>query len=119
MNVISPLIEFQQQLRIFHWQTSSYAAHKAFGKAYEQMDGLIDDFVETYMGFYGRSKPNTVFNISLQPLVSSEVVETVLNSFEEYLVSMNEEIPNNSDILNIRDEMLGTLNKLRYLLSLK
>jgi hypothetical protein len=28
MNVITPLIQFQQQLRIYHWQTDSYAAHK-------------------------------------------------------------------------------------------
>jgi DNA-binding ferritin-like protein len=123
MNLITNLLTIQNQFRVYHWQTQkkpgSFAQHEAFGKAYEQMDGLIDDFVETYMGFYGKSKPNTVFNISLQPLVSSEVVETVLNNFEEYLVSMNEEIPNNSDLLNIRDEMLGSVNKTKYLLTLK
>lgn len=119
MNVISPLIEFQQQLRIFHWQTDSYSAHKAFGKAYEDMDDLIDNFVEVYMGFFGRSKPTTVFNFSLQPLVSGETVETVLNNFEEYLFSMTEEIPDHTDLLNIRDEMMALLNRLRYLLSLK
>jgi hypothetical protein len=50
MKLISPFLKIQQQLRIFHWQTESYAQHKAFGKAYEALDGLIDDFVEVYMG---------------------------------------------------------------------
>ncbi len=46
MKIIVPLVQFQQQLRVFHWQTESYAQHKALGKAYEALDGLIDSFVE-------------------------------------------------------------------------
>lgn len=118
MNVISPLIQFQQQLRIFHWQTDSFAAHEAFGKTYEALDELIDSFVETYMGTFGRSKPTTTFQIYLKPLTDSSVVEESLEDFEFYLKNMNKEIPDNTDLLNIRDEMLGAINKLRYLLSL-
>ena len=59
MQIITPLIQFQQQLRIFHWQTDSYAQHRAFGSAYEELDDLIDTFVETFMGIFGKSqKPN-------------------------------------------------------------
>jgi hypothetical protein len=119
MNVISPLIQFQQQLRIFHWQTDSYAQHKAFGKTYEDMDGLIDSFVEIYMGNYGRNKPTTTFQIYLKPMTDFSVVDDVLGDFEFYLKNMEKEIPSNTDLLNIRDEMLAGLNKLRYLLSLK
>jgi hypothetical protein len=119
MNVISPLIQFQQQLRIFHWQTDSYAAHKAFGKTYEAMDGLIDSFVETYMGAFGRSKPTTTFQIYLKPLIDYSMVDETLEDFEFYLKNMDKEIPDKSDLLNIRDEMLGAINTLRYLLSLK
>jgi hypothetical protein len=119
MNVIAPLIEFQQQLRLFHWQTPSYSGHKAFGKAYETFDDLIDTFIETYMGIFGRSKPNTVFTINLQPLKNEETVNVVFDNFEFYLKEMSEEIPEHSDLLNIRDEMLGELHKLKYLLSLQ
>jgi len=119
MNVITPLIEFQQQLRIFHWQTDSYAQHKAFGKAYEALDELVDKFVEVYMGIFGRSKPTNTFEIVLQPLVSMEVVQSTINNFEVYLYDMNSEIEDASDLLNIRDEILGEINRLRYLLSLK
>ena len=48
MKIIVPLVQFQQQLRVFHWQTESYAQHKALGKAYEALDGLIDSFVDLY-----------------------------------------------------------------------
>ena len=118
MNVISPLVQFQQQLRIFHWQTDSYAQHKAFGKAYEELDGLVDAFVETYMGVFGRSKPTVIFQIELKPLSSFDVVNDVLLSFEEYLRDMSLELKGYTDLLNIRDSILGEVNKLRYLLSL-
>ncbi len=47
MNLISTFLCMQSQLRVWHWQTNSYAEHKALGKLYESLDGLVDDFVET------------------------------------------------------------------------
>jgi hypothetical protein len=38
---------------IQHWQTTSYAEHKALQKYYESMPDLVDDLVETYMGRNG------------------------------------------------------------------
>jgi len=118
MNVITPLIQFQQQLRIFHWQTDSYAQHKAFGKAYEALDELIDSFLEKFMGTFGRSKPTTTFVLELKPL-SQNNVDISIQLFIDYLKRMNTEISDNSDLLNIRDEILGEVHQLKYLLSLK
>ena len=38
---------------IYHWQTTSYAAHKALGKYYAAIPDLVDGLVETYMGRNG------------------------------------------------------------------
>jgi DNA-binding ferritin-like protein len=118
MNVITPLIQFQQQLRIFHWQTDSFSQHKAFGKAYESLDELIDSFLEKFMGTFGRSKPTTTFVLELKPL-SQNNVDISIQLFIDYLKRMDNEISNNSDLLNIRDEILGEIHQLKYLLSLK
>ena len=118
MNVITPLIQFQQQLRIFHWQTDSYTQHKTFGKAYENLDELIDSFVEKFMGTFGRSKPTTTFVLELKPLSNSNI-DLSIQSFIDYLKQMDNEISNNTDLLNISDEMLGEVHQLTYLLSLK
>ena len=117
MNVITPLIQFQQQLRIFHWQTDSYAQHKAFGKSYEALDELVDSFVEKFMGIYGRSKATTTFVLELKPL-SQNNVDIAIQQFVDYLNEMNHHIPENTDLLNIRDEILGEIHQLKYLLSL-
>lgn len=118
MNIITPLVQFQQQMRIFHWQTDSYARHKAFGKIYENLDGLVDEFVETYMGIFGKSKPVNSFSFVLVPLIDDEVVSEVLEDFIEYLNDMSLEIDDKTDLLNIRDSILGEVNKLKYLLTL-
>ena len=118
MNIIAPLIRFQQQVRIFHWQTNSYAQHKAFGKTYEELDDSIDNFVETYMGRFGKPKTNITYKLELKSLDDKVTVENYLNDFTKYLKSMSDEIPDETDLLNIRDEILGTINKLRYLLTL-
>jgi len=38
---------------VYHWQTTSYSAHKALGKFYGTMPDLVDGLVETYMGRNG------------------------------------------------------------------
>jgi hypothetical protein len=118
MKLISPFLKIQQQLRIFHWQTESYAQHKAFGKAYEALDDLIDTFVETYIGKYGKVKAKLTYNIELDNLTDSYM--TYINDYITYLLSLNNELDSSkdSDLLNIRDEMLTVLNRLKYLLSL-
>lgn len=119
MNVIGPLVQFVQQLRIFHWQTDSYAQHRAFGTIYDSLDDMIDTFVETYMGKFGRAKPTVTYQISLKSLTNSSIVDAVIEDFIAYLNSMNDQPDISSDLLNIRDSILGEVNHLKYLLSLK
>lgn len=118
VNIIGPLIQLQQQLRVFHWQTNSYAQHKAFGKAYDALDGLIDEFVEIYMGRFGKAKPTVTYSIQLKSLTGEDVVQDVIESFIKYFETMTGELATATDLLNIRDSMVGELSKLKYLLTL-
>jgi len=118
MKLISPFLKIQQQLRIFHWQTESYAQHKAFGKAYENLNDLIDSFVEIYMGKYGKVKAKLTYSIELDNLTDNYM--DYVNDYIRYLLLLDEELDatKDTDLLNIRDEMLAVLNQLKYLLSL-
>ena len=118
MKLLSPFLKIQNQLRIFHWQTTSYAQHKAFGKAYEHLDEQIDEFVEVFRGKYGRSKAANSYNIQLDNLGDDYL--SVVDSFISYLIDITDEVDpeKDTDLLNIRDSMLGELNRLKYLLTL-
>jgi RNA binding exosome subunit len=37
-----------------HWNTKSYAEHKALNDFYDELLDLIDGFVEQYQGYYGK-----------------------------------------------------------------
>lgn len=116
MNVISPLIQFQQNLRLSHWQTDSYAQHQAFGKTYEALDDLIDGLIEAYMGVYGRLKSNITFSIELAGLAT---LEESINDFSAFLAELRAYVSEHSDLQNMIDEILGSVNTLKYLLTLK
>jgi len=120
VKIIVPLVQFQQQLRVFHWQTESYAQHKALGKAYEALDGLIDSFVETFMGKYGRLKSTEGnYTITLNNLEGSDIVKTI-DEFIDYLNTYESSLDEkDTDLFNIRDELKGECNTLKYLLTLK
>ncbi len=108
------------QLKVFHWQTKGYARHNAFASTRDDLEGLMDDFVEESMGQYGRfildDETNTIKLANLNELKPLEMVETICQA----LVQMTEQLdPKDSNLLNIRDEILGKFQKLKYLLTLE
>lgn len=117
---VMTMVGFQQQMRILHWQTKKYSRHIAYGSIYDTLDDLIDTFTEVCMGKYGRIElGDDLGNISLKNM--DEIgVNDYLNDFVEFLNGLNDDFDQSkdSDVLNIRDEIMGEVNKLKYLLTL-
>ena len=106
-------------MRILHWQTTSFARHNAYGGIYDSLNSLIDMYVEVSMGKYGRIESKNGFKIELANYNDISPTDFV-DKYVNYLVN---ELPKSlektdTDLLNIRDEMLAQLNKLKYLLTL-
>ena len=118
--IVKNLLTAQNQLKLFHWQTTSYSQHKAFGNVYDNLSDLIDEFVEVCMGKHGRPEFESEFNLVMYNSNSINVDEYITTVIE-FLISFdnvyNEKI--DSDLLNIRDEMLAEFNRLKYLLTLQ
>lgn len=117
---INFLLSLQVQMKINHWQTKGLARHEAFGNFYNTLGDLIDTFVESSMGKYGRfTLDEETKTIQLHNLSDIEM-KGLINTVRESLVQMSEQFdPSDTDLLNIRDEMLGEVNKLGYLLTLE
>jgi len=114
------LLGLQVQLKICHWQTKGIARHEAFGNFYSDLDPLIDDFVEQAMGQYGRFVlDEETKNIQLSNL--SEIdIKGLVNTVRQALVQMSEDIdPKDTNLLNLRDEILGLVNKYSYLFTME
>ena len=115
MEIVRPMLQFQNQLKAFHWFTESFSQHKAFGKAYDNLADSIDTFVETYFGRYGREKVNAV-PIGVKTIVDEQTVDEAITGFKAYLEAFPEDL--GSDLLAQRDDILGEVDHLLYMLSL-
>ena len=117
--IVTNLLTLHNQLKIHHWQTKSNAEHQALGEAYDEFSGLIDEFIEAFMGKYGRIESSNGFKIELENYKDISPTDFA-DKYVDYLVN---ELPkslekSDTDLFNIRDEMLAQLNKLKYLLTL-
>jgi len=117
--IVRFFFKIQSQLQLLHWQTTSFARHKAYGSIYESLGDLIDKFIEVFQGKYGRIFLENK-EISINNIKDDEVAPFV----EESLTFLTEELTSilndkDTDLLNIRDEMIAEFNKLKYLLTLK
>jgi hypothetical protein len=103
-----------------HWQTFGDAKHKAYGEIYDSLGDIIDKFVESMMGKYGRVEFEPEFSIMFQDIKSLSV-QSFMDGITEFLVGMTEQLDSryDTDLLNLRDEILGDINQLKYRLTLK
>ena len=112
----------REQIKLYHWQTHSYSRHKATDEVIENLDKNIDEFVEVYMGKYGRPKITAktssvhIGNMNEKSAVSfiKKCITILLGDLVKGLVAARD-----SDLFNIRDEILADLNQLLYLFTLR
>lgn len=115
-NLASTLLGFVVQIHVFHWLTTSFAQHKALGDLYDGIHDFTDNFMEVYMGKYGR---NIGTNTASMITYNSANVNDCISAFESFLIGLTNELdPTDTDLLNIRDEMLALVHTTQYLLTL-
>jgi DNA-binding ferritin-like protein len=111
-------------VKLYHWKTSSFAQHKATDELYSQLNESIDTFVETMLGKNG-SRVNLTGSKSIPLLDYNDVSDfkKEVEHYKNYLIDMTNDTilksGTNTDLLNIKDEILGHLNQFTYLLTFK
>lgn len=111
-------LELLTTIKMYHWNTYDYAAHKATDELYSSLQGHIDRFMEVYMGSTRkRIDLGNRKSLSLSSL-SKASMETYIQRSIDFLEQIR--LPaGNTDLYNIRDEMLGDLHQFLYLFSFK
>lgn len=107
----------RDQIKLYHWQTSSYARHKATDDLIKTLDEHIDLFVEVYMGKYGRTRLTSATNtVTVKNLNEKSAVKFVKDCIAYLNGPLTKSIRGtDTDLFTIRDEMVGNLNQLLYL----
>ena len=115
-------MEMLNTIKIYHWSTLSYPTHKATDNLHEKMSELVDSFIEKYIAitgtplFHGRGKQSIPF----YECKSLEDYRKKLQDYKRFLVSFNENILHKeaTELLSIRDDMLGEIDQALYSLRL-
>lgn len=115
-------LEMLLMVKLFHWKTHSYATHKATDELYDKLNDHIDQFIEVLLGKTGSRIDLTKHrSIRLMDLHSANQLKRDVSMFKSYLVGLDRhpalKTMSNSDLFNIRDEILGDLNQFLYLLT--
>jgi len=115
--IVSVFFHMRSQIKLYHWQTRSFSEHKATDDLVTALDTNIDKFIEVYMGRYGR--PYIKKTLPVKNLTVTGIRGFITKS-DEWLASSLPRMlkKTDSDLLNIRDEILADLNQIKYLFTL-
>jgi hypothetical protein len=121
-------LEMIIMIKLYHWKTYTYATHIATDDLYSKVNKNMDKFIEVLLGKVGnrinllkhKSIKLTDFDSSID---DTKKFKHEINKFKEYLVNLNSNPfmvkMTNTDLYNIRDEILGDLNQFLYLFTFK
>ena len=111
---VGALLNSREQAHVFHFRTSSYAQHKALQAYYEGIVPLLDDWVEAYMGKYGRL-PRVTANkrFTQDPKKARAYFKTLLARVRRM------KLPNDSYLKSVQDEITTLIRQTMYQLTLR
>jgi len=118
-HIVHQFMELLVTVKLYHWKTKSFPEHKNTDELYSNLNEHIDTFVEVMLGKRsGVRIQQPLFHINAYNYSSIKDLKSYIERMKKELIEMNMFFKQeDSDLLNIRDEILGDLNKFTYLLS--
>jgi len=105
---IAALLHSSTVTHFMHLSTDSYSEHKALGKYYVEIIDLADDFAEAFQGKYEKIKKYPEeFHNAKNPV-------KYLESLSEFVKEAREDLPQDSELQNIIDEIASLIDKTLY-----
>ena len=110
-DVILTLLHSATNTHLLHWQTKSYAEHKALGTFYDELPDLVDSLVEAIQG-----KFDTTLEFPATYHVPAKTGKEELQDLSDFFQNSRQIFPPDSEIQNIADEIQQLIDSTLYLL---
>ncbi len=105
------------KMKMYHFQTKHYGAHKTSDKYLAQFLLDADRFMEVSQGAFGIIETK---KMKLEIVMESdESIDHHLDKFVKFLKDIEKKIKDYPELLNIRDDLVSNAQQLRYLLTFK
>ena len=117
--IVRIFLEVLNMVKLYHWKTRSYAQHKATDELYSKLNENIDEFIEILMGKAETRIKMVEERIELIDANTTGDFKQRIYQYRNFLTDLNIyfDTKKDSDLLNIRDEILGNINQFLYLMS--
>ena len=116
--ILHTFFEHQLIIKMLHFQTKHYGAHKTLDRYGSTFRDQLDLFMEVGQGIFGTVKTKNI-DISV-PTMTDSNIEKYMNEFIKFLDTFEKLLGSgHSDLLNIRDEIKAESNRLKYLLKFR
>ena len=123
--IVRIFMEMLNTVKLYHWKTRSYAEHKATDELYERLNEHVDKFVEVLLGKNDKQierlgKIDTIRTFDSAHGQRPTDFKECIYEYREFLTDLDKcfDSKKDTDLLNIRDEILGDVNQFLYLMTL-
>jgi hypothetical protein len=118
LNFIQKALSIQITAQMFHWRTNEFSRHQALGQFYDSFAGLVDKLVESYQGKYGKIKYEGGMVVEVMKFnKTDDFIDYCLTAINDMKTMVSDS--NDSEILNVLDEIKTEIYRLKYLFTLK
>jgi DNA-binding ferritin-like protein len=118
-HIVKVFLEVLNMVKLYHWKTHSYAEHKATDELYSKLNEHMDTFVEVLLGKDASRIQFLEKKIELYDFSNILEFKRRIFEFRSFLKDLDIHFnsSHDSDLLNIRDEILSDINQFLYLLT--
>jgi len=116
--IVETFISMLNTVKLFHWKTYSYSTHEATDKLYKELNEHIDEFIEVMLGKNDSRIPNFVIHPNLVNDPLHKTFKKQIHKYRDFLIKLDKYFnKQDTDLLSIRDDILGNINQFLYLLT--
>ena len=107
---VSALLHSSTAAHFLHLSTKSYSEHKALGGFYEDILDFADKYAEAFQGHYGII-PLSAY---IDDFKVQKDAKTYIKGLLQFAKGMRKELPDDPDLQNIHDEIVGLIAATLY-----
>jgi len=117
--LVIKFMELLNLVKLYHWKTKVYSQHKATDELHEKVSENVDKFIEVLLGKDESRIQLIGKKIQLIDSLNQSEFKENLFKYREFLIDLDDILDEHkdSDLMNIRDEMLANINQFLYLMT--
>lgn len=117
--IVTVFLEMMNTIKLFHWKTKTYSQHIASDEFYEKIGESTDKFIEILLGKCKQRIDMIDNRMKLIDIKAADNLKEKMFEYRSFMIDLDIFLhpKRDSDLISIRDDILGQINRFLYFLS--